>query len=396
MRRAVLIGVLVAAGSANASGPDLLGMGPRPAALAGAGLADGAGWEQAYANPAGLVDADRRRLSIGYLGARYHLSLDGARRSVTPTNGVLLGAVLPVPFGGVLRGRVALGLAFYFPTEVVTRARSPYPETPRLPLLDDRTQVVSIVVSAGFRLHPRVELGVGVLALAALVGEIVIGSDAGGNATTLSNEELVTKLSPIVGLRVRASRRVRLGLVYRGESKAEYDVSIVSSLGPRVPIPIPTLYVRGVAQYDPHQLHAEAAIALAPATIFVGLGWRHWAGYPVPSENATAGAPPQPDPGFHDTAVPRVAVETRHPLRHGVVLTARAGYAYEPSPAAAATTSAYVDADRHVVGAGGQLSWTRGRVGLHLEVAGQWQRLARATRAAGDLGAFGGTLGIDL
>jgi long-chain fatty acid transport protein len=396
MQLAAFVLTLLVGARALASGPDLFGMGPRAGALAGAGVADGDGWDQAYTNPAGLVDARRRRLSIGYEGARYHLFLDGERRSLTPSNAVLLGAVLPLPFGGLLRDRVALGLAFYLPTGLITRARAPFPETPRLALLDDRTQVVSVVVSGGFRLHRRVDFGVGVLALAALVGQIIVSTDAGGNATTLSNQELVTRLSPIVGLRVRATDRVRLGLVYRAESKAEYDVAILTRLGARLPISLPTLLLRGVAQFDPHQLHLEAAVRLGPATLLVGIGWRHWSGYPVPSENPTKGTPAQADPGFHDTVVPRGAVEATRLFRHGVSLVGRLGYAFELSPADAHTTSAYVDADRHVLGAGGRLSWRRGRAGLHVEVIGQWQHLMRAARASGDLGVFGATLGVDL
>jgi long-chain fatty acid transport protein len=306
----------------------------------------------------------------------------------------LLGAVLPIPFGGLLKDRVALGLAFYLPTGFITRARAPFPDVPRLPVLDDRTQVVSVCVSAGFHLHSRVDVGIGVLALAALVGEIDISTDASGAATTLSNQELVTRLSPIVGLRVRATDHVRFGLVYRGESKAEYDVSIVTKL--QLSIAIPTLLLRGVAQYDPHQLHAETAVALGPAMLFVGVGWKHWTAYPIPSENVTSGTPPQPDPGFHDTVVPRVAVEAKHALPHGLTIIGRAGYSYELSPADAHTTSAYVDADRHIVGLGAGLGWTRGRAGLHLDLVGQWQHLARAVRTGGDFGVFGATLGIDL
>jgi long-chain fatty acid transport protein len=390
----VIAALVATCGVAHASAPDLFGMGPRPAALAGGGVADGDGWDQTYTNPAGLADARRRQLSLGYLGARYLVRLDGAARDITPTNGVLLGAVLPIPFGGILRDRVGLGLAFHLPTEFVTRARAPFPGTPRLPLLDDRTQVVSVAVSAGVRVHRRVELGVGVLALAALVGQIVISTDASGHATTLSNEELVTRLSPVVGLRVRATDRLRLGLVYRGESTAEYDVRILTKLS-GLSDTIPTLLLRGVAQYDPHQLHLEAALAFGQATLFLGLAWKHWSGYPIPSENATPGTPAQPSPGLHDTVVPRLALEMRHGFARGVAVL-RAGYAYELSPADAHTNTPYLDADRHVLGCGGGISWVRGRAGLHLDLFEQWQHLARAVRVGGDAIAFGATLGIDL
>lgn len=379
-----------------ASAPELFGLGPRPGALAGAGVADGDGWDQAYTNPAGLVDARRRNLCIGYLGARYQLSLDGSPRDVAPSSGVLLGAVLPIPFGGVLRDRVALGLGFYFPTDFVTRARAPYPEAPRLPLYDDRTQVVSVLVSAGFHLHERVDVGVGVLALAALVGRIVIASDPAGNATTSSTQELVARMSPIVGMRVRATPWLRLGLAYRAESKAEFDVDIVPSLGNRLPLQIPVLSVRGVAQYDPHQLHSEAAFTWRRTTFFVGLGWKHWAAYPRPVDNATLGAEPQPPTALHDSATFRIAVEATLALEHGLSLVGRAGYAFESSPADPSTQSVYVDAARNLFGLGGGIAFVRGRLGLKLDVFGQYSHIGPASRVRGDLGVFGATVGIDL
>ena len=93
-------------------------------------------------------------------------------RPVDKTDGLVLGADIPIPFGGMLRDRVALGLGFYFPFGVINRARAPFPDEPRLALLDSRTQVVSVLVAAGVRVHRRVDIGVGVLALAALVGTI--------------------------------------------------------------------------------------------------------------------------------------------------------------------------------------------------------------------------------
>jgi long-subunit fatty acid transport protein len=394
LKRALLL-VLLAA-TAHASGPDLYGLSPRSGALAGAGVADGDGWDQVYTNPAGLADAHRRTLTLGYTGARDRLFLDGQTHGVAGSNAILLGVVLPIPFGGVLKDRVTLGLGFYLPTAFVTRASAPYPDVPRLPLLDARAQVVSVMVAGGFHLHDRVDVGVGVLALAALVGNITVTEDAAGNSSTTSNQELVTKLSPVVGVRVRATPWLRLGLVYRGQSSAQYDVKIVASLGKSIPIAIPTLDIAGTAQFDPHQLHAEAAFAVRWATIMVGLGWKHWSDFPLPAKNPTTGTPPQAQPGFHDTVVPRLAVEAKKALPYGLKVVGRLGYAYEESPQAAHTQSVYVDADRHILGAGAGLGWIRGKLGLHLDAFAEWQRLARAERANGDIGVFGAALGIDL
>jgi long-chain fatty acid transport protein len=201
----------------------MFGMGARSPGLAGTGVADAEGYDATYANPAGLVGPTRRRLTLGYVHAGYRIDLDGLHRPIDTTDGLVLGADLPIPFGGVLRDRVALGLGFYFPFGVVNRARAPFPDEPRLALLDSRTQVVSVLVAGGFHVHDRVDVGVGVLALAALVGRINIAY-LGGRITTVAEEQLTTSLSPIVGIRVRARRGLRLGAVFRGESKSTYDI----------------------------------------------------------------------------------------------------------------------------------------------------------------------------
>ena len=104
--------------------------------MAGTGVADATGYDATYTNPAGLVGPTERRLTLGYVHAGYRLNLDGAHHPVDATDGLVLGADLPMPFGGVLRDRVALGLGFYFPFGVINRARAPFPDEPRLALLD--------------------------------------------------------------------------------------------------------------------------------------------------------------------------------------------------------------------------------------------------------------------
>src|SRR5262249_39431882 len=270
------------------------------------------GYEATYTNPAGLVGPTRRRLTLGYVHAGYRLNLDGMHRPVDTTDGLVMGADVPIPFGGVLRDRVALGLGFYFPFGVVNRARAPFPDEPRLALLDSRPQVVSVLVAVGARVHDRVDVGIGMLELAALVGTISI-ADVGGRITTVSEEQLTTSLSPILGARVRTTRWLTLGVVFRGESKSTYDIAVTNSLGARLPLTLPTLRIAGVAQFDPMQAAVEGAFApLRWLTIDAGVTWKHWAGFDLPTENATPGAPPQPPPGFVDTAVPRLAVEATH------------------------------------------------------------------------------------
>lgn len=377
---------------AGASEPEMFGMGARSAGMAATGVADAEGYDATYANPAGLVAPTTRRLTLGYVHAGYRLNLDGMHRPVDTSDGLVLGADLPIPFGGVLRDRIALGLGFYFPFGLVNRARAPFPDVPRLALLDSRTQVVSVLVGAGVRVHPRVDVGVGVLALAALVGNIQI-AELGGRITTVAEEQLTTSLAPIVGVRVRALPRLRLGAVFRGESKSTYDIEITNSLGAALPLTLPTLRIAGTAQFDPMQAAVEGAFQpLGWLTVDVGVTWKHWSGFDLPTQNATAGAPPQPAPGFHDTAVPRVAAEATARWR-SLTFQGRAGYFFEWS---GAHGPVLLDADRHVTTFGAGLTW-RGRLTtIQLDLFVQWHHLQPNAHVSGDFASFGATVGLDL
>jgi long-subunit fatty acid transport protein len=81
------------------------------------------------------------------------------------------------------------------------------------------------------------------------------------------------------------------------------------------------------------QLGAEVAVSPSPAwTLVAQATWKHWSPFPVPIENATAGGTPPPQPGFHDTVVPRLGAEWRLEARP-IALALRAGYFFEWSPA---------------------------------------------------------------
>ena len=125
--------LLTFAAPARASEPEMFGMGARSPGMAGTGVADADGYDATYENPAGLVGPTNRRLTLGYVHAGYDLNLDGMHHPVDKTDGLLLGADIPIPFGGFLRDRVALGLGFYFPFGVINRAQAPFPDQPGSP-----------------------------------------------------------------------------------------------------------------------------------------------------------------------------------------------------------------------------------------------------------------------
>ncbi len=396
---APLLLAAAAAAPARASEPQLFGFGFRSAAMAGTGVAAADDWEATYENPAGLSAVDKRRLVLGYVHATYSLRLDGQSTHVDDTDGVYLGAQLPIPLGGALAGRLTLGLGFYLPAGVINRAQSPYPDVPYFDLLAGRTQTVSVTVGGAARLGWGFSVGGGVIALAALKGSIDLDADVAGRFSTRSEEQLVASYAPIVGVRWERGR-VRLGAVYRGESQSGYDIIVRNRLSGLLPFDLPTLRFYGINQYDPHTVAVEGAVAVGGGITLVGnAGWEHWSAFPPPQLPATGWAdgmaPSVPPPGLHDTFVPRVAIEWSR-AEGATRSTLRAGYFFAPSPATVATDSTLIDADRHALSLGFEVAWHNRHAPLRFTGMLQMQELAPSARAAGTIVVGGLGLGADL
>ena len=150
-RSAAALGL--SAGAAEASPEDVLGFGARSSAL---GRDRGRRAPRATRRSTGT-----RRSSRWRAAAQLTLGLDqrGLRPPRRPrasrTSRSTAASSAPssrVPFGGVLKDRIALGLGFFTPFDLVVRGRILYPERLQFPLAD-RTQ--SVAVQAGDRRRPR-------------------------------------------------------------------------------------------------------------------------------------------------------------------------------------------------------------------------------------------------
>jgi long-chain fatty acid transport protein len=388
--RAVLAAAFLAlAAEAQASPLELFGFGGRSPALAATGAATAEGFDATYLNPAGLADVRGKRLSAGTLFGTF--ALDGIDRPVDDAVGIEIGGALAVPFGGWLKDRVGFGLGLYIPTQDLNRARVPTPGTPYYAVLENRSQVVGVLVGAGLRLTERWSIGGGVHSLATLSGRIHVAVDAGGRFATTSEEQLNTGFAPVFGTRFHAADGLDLAATLHFASKSPYDIHITNELGAVLPVTLPELRIAGVAQFDPLIAVAEAAWRLGPAILVVGgVAFEHWGAYPPPTENVLVGGTPSPSPGFHDTFVPRVAVEIG--VASGVAL--RAGYELVPTPAPDAST--FVDDTRHVVTLGAGLAAPP----LHVDAFGQLHLLVgredAGVASGGRVFAGGMLVGVDL
>ena len=92
------------------------------------GAAASEGVDAVYGNPALLSASRELTLELGLMGASFVLEAEGPGLleplvSYPRFFANTIGGILPLPFGGVLRDRVTIGLGFVTPTDVVVRGR---------------------------------------------------------------------------------------------------------------------------------------------------------------------------------------------------------------------------------------------------------------------------------
>jgi long-chain fatty acid transport protein len=379
----------LAPGRAAASPLELFGFGARSPALAGTGVASSDDYEAVYLNPAGLARVAVRSATLGVVGGDFGLRMDGQDTGTEPASGVVIGGAFPLPLGGAMQDRLGLGFGFWVPTVALNRARAPFPGTPSFILLESRSHVIALQFAAGLRLRDDVDLGLGVIALAILRGGIHVETDAAGRFATTSEQRLLTRFAPVAGARWRLREDLDLGAVLRWVSRSDYDIAVTTDIGRVVPIRLPPIDIAGNAQYDPLTLAVEAAWRWRPGLTAIGqLQWQHWSAFPLPTKNPVSGSPPQEPPGFHDTVVPRAALEWIGEAG-AWRLAGRLGAAFAMSPAREARgRQSFLDNHR-VIGAGGLgLSWPRSAVPLSIDLWAQHHQLI-PRRHTKDPDAFG-------
>jgi long-chain fatty acid transport protein len=288
----------------------------------------------------------RYRLTVGFEGSTFDLHADGdglpGRVSAIRAHGLVIGGDLPLPFGGILRDRVGVALAFYTPTDVLVRGRILYPETPQFGLLSDRAQCLTVRAGFGVDIGHGIRLGAGFGALAEIVGSVVVATDATGRVGSRVEDQLITTYAPTFGASWEhelGGGTLRVGAAFRGKLDARFAVLIDATKLSSLPIPL--LNIAGLAQYDPLQVALEGAWEKGPWRFAAGITYKHWSDYPGPWEptiqcsagNEGCGALTPPKLGFSSTVVPRLGVERKFEVSTDATATLRGGWFLEPTPA---------------------------------------------------------------
>jgi long-chain fatty acid transport protein len=390
---------------AGASPEDIYGWGARSAAMGGTGAAWASSSDAAYVNPALLARVHQNELVIGFSGATYDLHADGAglpgRVSVVPAKGYVIGVAVPIPFGGILKDRIAVGLAGYTPTDVLARVSLLYPETPTYPLFADRSQVLAVRLGAGADIGWGLRVGAGVGVLASLIGNITVASVAGTVGANVDTQ-LIAEYAPTFGASYDlpwdrgpdGEARWRVGATWRGSLTSPFSVTVDASKLSSLSLPL--FNIAGLPQYDPEETVLELAREGDGWTVAAGVTWKRWSQYPglfEPTIVCPAGqtcnllAPPQI--AFSDTFVPRVGAEKSFDLPRHAALRVRGGVLLEPTPVPSSLPSSlaygttshvdgavptrFFDATRYVLSLGGGVDFgdvTPFSVDMYVQVHG--------------------------
>jgi len=407
----LLIGLsaLFMGGQALASPVDLFGFGARGQGLAGAIGASAEGFESVYYNPAGLAFARRPSFAIGYQTGTFDLRYGVG--DATPTKSEALDAPalsigfgVPIPFGGLLEDRLAIGLGFCIPQTSILIADIERPGDPTFILVENRAQTVSIQAALSFRISDALAVGIGTIALAELDGEIQVAPNAAGRIGSRVKDELVADYALVTGVMLRLLPRdiglsedgetsaepsfkrvygLALALTYRGESRAEFNLPINADLGESFGIPIPQILVHGIASFDPAEVSLEATVRpLDVLSVSLGATWEAWSTSPVPIAYAAVpeGTPPQPLPNFEDVFSFKLGLEGDFALSSDFSLRPRLGFSYAPSPVPDQVGfHNHLDSDRMIFALGLGARWGRVRI----DIAGQVHDLAERTSTKG-------------
>jgi long-subunit fatty acid transport protein len=321
-------------------------------------------------------------VAFGYQYADLFLEVNGHDARSLSAPSALIGFAIPLPLGGFLARRLAIANGFVIPQRSVLLADLPRPSTPQFAVVGNRAQTVSLQGSIALRVVDEFSVGAGFLALAKLAGDVAVAPNEAGRIGSKVGDELLADYAPVFGALLKPGGDVAVGFVYHGESRATFSLPITADLGPKFPLPVPTLDITGTAQYDPAQATLEVSGRPPlgddrPLLIAAGVTRKDWSEFPVPVVFTAVPEdyPAQPAPHFHDTWVWRAGAELT--LDAGpLTVQPRAGYAFEGTPVPEQHGyHNFLDSDRHIVAAGVGLRYGP----LNLDLAGQWHHMVART-----------------
>lgn len=347
------VSLALLAGPARADNFNLFGHGPRAAAMGSAMTAEATDYTSVFYNPA--LTVERKDVNFGLSFQWYRMVSDVQPKDLarevdckacTAPDAVGFSLGLVFPLGGKVKNRVAIGLGLYVPSAVMLRVNAPDPTTPFWYRYHANPERIVIHTGVGIKLVDWLKIGIGIQALADLLGDGAnVKVDLFSKEVQLRelNSYLGTRVSPVFGLHVSPLKRLRFGVTFRWEMKLVYEIPAKVDLAT---VGTLAFAVTGVAHYTPHTLSFGAAFDATEQLTFTLDGeWQNWSAAPSPYANLNIDlSGPLLDglglgtaldvtsatqrPGFADTFGGRLGAEYRISPR----FQARLGAFFRPTP----------------------------------------------------------------
>lgn len=378
MKRALLAIAIALLSSRAWAGPeDTLGASPRSMALAGSYSARPGDSAAAYYNPAGLApgralgDAEKggffdASFALVYAHPVLHATrADGANIStpnVPDTAGLAVGTRFSL--GRLFRiDGLDMGLNVFLPAHLFQWSIRPDDDA-QWALLTDRTQVLSAQAGIAYRATPWLSLGVGLrvsfgvqtltkgqVTSVGLETDPVTGKSVVKTGTTLGTDaQVFGRVSPTAGILVTPNDRSRLSLVYRHKNYVDdwgnTRISGVPDIGDMG-------YTHHYAHYfEPSEVTVGASFDVTRwLDVSADLTWSRWSEALSTNRNDLSGSAI-----WGDTWTPAFGARVR-PVGAFAIM---AGYRFQKSPLDNfGGPTNLLDADRHVIGLGLELTLTQ-------------------------------------
>lgn len=151
---------------------DTYGFGARAMGM-GAYTACGYDFSSVFYNPSAIAFNPKSTFGIGFLYAGTDLLYNDIKKEIDPVRGVMVGLSMPVG-RGKLSEFLFVGLGIFLPIDHVIRVESYSSRTPQFIMYENRSQRVSLLVSAAIKPHRTLALSLGVEALADLDVQMVM------------------------------------------------------------------------------------------------------------------------------------------------------------------------------------------------------------------------------
>jgi hypothetical protein len=362
-----VLAILAMTGLARANPLEVFGLTSRRAGQANTGVGAADDVSALYYDPAGLVASRGGELVVGTLAAYSHLGINRLPVRLADPIGFQLAVRAPLPLGGALADRFAVGAALHLLPRDLARISAPAPDEPFYPYYGDRLSRVVALPGAAARLGGGVAVGAAVNMLTGL-GVVSYPAEGGTRAPDpRAGERIPTTARVIAGVQWQVDSSLRLGAVYRQRFEARYAAAS-STIVDGEPVEVD---LRASSHFTPHQVAVGLGWTTEAFAAALDIGWAKWSGYAGPYMRAR---PRQPlDPAYRTPVVPfddSITVRAGLESLTDAGLVYRGGYGYESSPVPKDQhgVTNLLDGTKHTVAFGGGYVWKKLRLDAHVQI----------------------------